>query len=85
MGRRGRSHAFLQHWHDRELELADGDVLRWVLIDDPQHRGPHAECFRSEGRGNLHPTEARRLLAEHGHPDADLVSLDTHVGRGAFH
>ena len=80
--RRGRSHSFLQHWHDREVELADGALLTWVLIDDPQHRGPHAECFRLDGEG-LHPVEARRLLC--GHPDAELVAVDTHVGRGAFH
>ena len=84
MGRRGRSHAFLEHWHDRSLELPDGDTLRWVLIDDPQHRGPHAECFRLDGRG-VDPAEARRLLADLRHPDAELVAIDTHVGRGAFH
>ena len=87
MGRRGR-HAFLDHWHRRNLERPDGHVLRWVLMDDPA-RAPIAEAFRRSSpditsRG-VHPTEARRLLAEHEHLDAELVSLDEHVGHGAFH
>ena len=87
MGRRGRSHAFLDHWHRRTLELPDGDVLRWVLMDDPA-RPPIAEAFRrtspdcSSRYRSVHPTEARRLLAEHGHPDAEHVSRDEHVGHG---
>ena len=85
MGRRGRPHSFLEHWHGWALELPDGDVVRWVLMDDPQHSAPHAECFRTDRRGNLHPAEARHLLLEHGHPDAELVAVATHVGRGAFH
>lgn len=88
MGRHGQSHAFLDRWHRRELELRDGDVLRWVLIDDPARR-PLAECFRitradGTSRG-VHAVEARRLLAEHGHPDAEHVSLDEHVGHGLAH
>ena len=84
MGQRRRSHSFLEHWHDRHLELPDGATLTWVLVDDPRHRGPHAECFRLDGRG-LHATDARGLLLEHGHPDAELVALATHVGRSMTH
>ena len=69
----------------RAVDLPDGDMLRWVFIDDPAHRRPHAECFRTDRRGNLHPTEARRLLDELGHPDAAFVRLDTHVGRSISH
>ena len=82
MGRRGR-HAFLDHWHRRRMELPKGDVLRWVLIDNPA-RPQRAEFFRrvsphGTSRG-MHPTEARRLLAEHGHTDAEHVRLDTQSG-----
>ena len=89
MGRRGCSHAFLDHWHLHQLDLADGDVLAWVLIDDPAHSRPHAECFRRTGpdgsnRG-VHPTEAVRLLAEASHPDVAHVHVDTHVGQSISH
>jgi hypothetical protein len=56
-------------------EFADGDVLRWTLIDDSIQHGPHAEVFRSERRGGLHLTEARRLLETAGHPDAEHVRV----------
>ena len=87
MGRRSR-HAFLDPWHGRHLELPDDDVLRWVLIDDPA-RPASAEAFRRDfpdgtTRG-VHAVEARRLLAEHGHPDAALVRLDRHGGRSMSH
>ena len=56
-----------------------------VLIDDPQHHGPYAECFRVDVVGGVHPVEAKRLLAERDHPDAEFVAVDTHVGRRSFH
>ena len=47
MGRRGRSNDFRRHWHRRQLEPDDGDVLTWALIDEPGGaRAPHAACFR---------------------------------------
>ena len=88
MGHRGRPLAFLEHWHQRELELAGGDLLRWTFIDDLRHVAPHAECFkiaRADGGVRLlHPSEAQALLVEHGHPDAAHVRLD-HGGRTVTH
>lgn len=88
MGRHGRSHKFLDHWHRRELPLPDGDVLSWTLMDDPA-RPPHAECFRltsSDGSSRLlHSIEAARLLVEHGHPEAEHVRLERHVGQPFTH
>ena len=50
MGRRGRSHCFLERWHDwQAVERPVGDVLRWVLIDDLRI-GPKV-VRRSRGRG----------------------------------
>ena len=87
MGRRGR-HAFLDHWHARTLDLPDGDVLRWVPINDPA-RAPIVECFRRtspDGSSRaVHAVEARRLLEAAGHPDAELVRLESHVGRSMSH
>lgn len=87
VGRRGR-HAFLDHWHRRHLELPDGTTLHWVLMAAPG-RVPAAECFRittehGASRG-VHPTEAVRLLTEHGHPDAEHVRLDRHAGTTFSH
>ena len=82
-------HDFKRQWHHRELPLDDGDPLSWVLIDDPAHLRPHAECFRRAGpdgpnRG-VHPTEAAELLAAAGHPDVAHVHVDTHVGQSMSH
>ena len=30
-----------------------------VLIDDPQHHGPYAECFRVDVVGGVHPASRR--------------------------
>lgn len=72
MGRNSRS--FLDHWHDRTMELADGRVLRWGVIASPG-REPWVAWFRVDGAG-LHAAEGRRLLAEHGHADAVLPIRD---------
>ena len=89
MGRPGRSQRFLDYWNRRELRLLNGDVLRWVLIDDPAHGTPHAECFRlTSADGNshvLHPTQAVRLLTECYHPDVEHVPDETHVRQTFTH
>lgn len=82
VGRRGRSQKFLDHWHQRDLELAGGDRLTWLLIDDPAHP---AQCFSLISAGGtirlLHATEALELLVAHHHADAEHVPLATPVGR----
>lgn len=89
MGRHGRSHRFLDHWHQRELALLSGEVLHWTLIDDPRHKAPHVECARItavDGHTRvLHRTEVLRLLVEHDHPDAEYVPVETHVGQPFMH
>jgi hypothetical protein len=77
---RGR-HRFLDHWHRRELDH-DGRRLTWVLMDgyDP----PLAECFPWADGVGIHRSEAKRILAGHGHPDAQYVRDDTVIG-GPLH
>jgi hypothetical protein len=87
MGRRGR-HAFLDRWHRRTLELPAGDTLMWELMANPE-RAPHAECFRrtspdGTSRG-VHFTAAVKLLRGAGHPDAELVPVDSYTRSGVFH
>ena len=71
MGRRGGAHRFLEHWHHRNLELADGDMLTWLVVDRPG-RDPFIAYFRGDCRGGIHEDDGYRLLAEHGHPDAAI-------------
>jgi len=70
MGRRG--HGFRQHWHHRSLDLPDGDVLRWLVIDDPG-RAPWVAYYRSDRRGGLHWSKGLAILRATGHPDAELA------------
>jgi hypothetical protein len=81
---RQRRHGFRDYWHQRSLVLDDGDVLRWTLIDDPLHLRPHAECFRTDRRGNVHVSVALELLRAVGHADVEHVHLST-AGHGPFH
>ena len=83
MGRRGR-HAFLDHWHDRHLDLPDGDVLRWLIIDDPARPAWVAYC-RSDRRGGLHWSVGVAILRAAGHPDADLVQRTDTPSVGLTH
>jgi hypothetical protein len=82
MGRGGRG--FKQHWHDRHLERADGDVLRWLVID---RRGFQARvaCYRSDRRGGLHTSVGVELLRRHGHPDAELAQRTDSPSAGLTH
>ena len=67
-------------WH---LEVADGDVLTWLVVDRP-HRDPSIADFRSDRRGGVHEDDGYRLLTEHGHPDVSIRRHEAHAG-GAFH
>ena len=64
-------HGFKRHWHHRRLELANRDVLTWLVVDRPG-RGPFIAYFRGDRRGGVHEDNGYRLLAEHGHPDAGI-------------
>jgi hypothetical protein len=69
---------FRQHWHDRHLVVGHGDVLRWLVIDDPG-RPAWVACYRSDRRGGLHWSDGVAILRAAGHPDADLMQrTDTH-------
>ena len=81
LGRGG--HDFKRHWYHRHLQLADGDVLTWLVVDRPG-RDPFIAYFRSDRRGSVHEDDGYRLLAEHGHPDAAIPRTSVHAG-GAFH
>ena len=76
---RGRGHLA---WHRRRLELPDGDVLTWVVIDEPAP--PRLECFRLASVGAIHHQRAVAILAEHAHPDAGLRVPDDGVTVGRF-
>ena len=82
MGRGGRG--FRQHWHDRQLDLPDGDVLRWLVIDRPG-REPWVVYYRSDRRGGLHWSEGVELLRRHGHPDAELTQRTDTPSAGLTH
>ena len=82
MGRGGRG--FRQHWHDRHLELPDGDVLRWLVIDDPG-REPWVAYYRSDRRGALHWSKGVAILRAVEHPDADLVQRTDTPSAGLTH
>ena len=68
MGRGGSG--FERYWHHRQMQLGDGDTLRWLVVDSL----PPAwiAYFRSDRRGGLHEAEGHRLLVEHSHADAGL-------------
>jgi len=61
----------LQHWHRRQLELGDGDVLRWAVIARPIAE-PFIAFYRRDRVGGIHDSEGLRLLKEHGNPDAEF-------------
>ena len=82
MGRGGSR--FKQEWHDRHLELTGGDMLRWMVVHRPGAT-PFVAYFRRDVAGGVHEDEGFRLLAEHGHPDAQLVAPATRVGRSMSH
>jgi hypothetical protein len=65
------SRSFRQHWHERTVDLHDCDVLRWLVIARPGVE-PWIAYFRRDRRGSIHASEGRRLLVDHGHPDAAL-------------
>ena len=54
------------------MALDDGDVLRWLVNDQPG-REPWIACYRSDRRGGLHWSEGVAILRAAGHPDADLA------------
>lgn len=79
---RDRRHKFLDHWHEHTLDLEDGRRLRWGVIDEPGRR-VWIPWFRIDGEGGLHHSEGKRLLVEHGHPDAALPTMGDEPGASA--
>lgn len=80
MGRSGSR--FLDHWHDRRIELPDGDTLLYVQMDEPAP--PRLECARTVRRGAITREEAHGWLVELGHADAGLrVPSAAPLGPGA--
>jgi hypothetical protein len=74
---RGRGHLA---WHRRRLVLPDGDVLTWIVIDEPAP--PRLEAFRLASSGAIHHARAVAIRAELGHPDAGLRVPDYGVTVG---
>jgi hypothetical protein len=62
----------------------NGDVLRWLVIDDPG-RKPWVAYYRSDRRGGLHQSIGVELLRQHGHPDADLEQPSDTPSAGLTH
>jgi hypothetical protein len=83
MGRRGSS-SFRDYWHDRSLELDDGDVLRWLVIATPG-REPRIAYFRRDRAGVVHASAGVELLRRAGHSDAELRIPADAPAVGAFH
>ena len=83
MGRRGSS-SFRAHWHDRTLDLDDGDVLRWLVIAAPG-RDPWIAYFRRDAVGAIHALMGVALLERAGHPDAVLPVLADTPSAGLTH
>ena len=54
------------HWNRRQLSVANGEVLTWLLMDDPRHGAPHVECAKviaADGNSRLlHVTDALTKL-----------------------
>jgi len=77
MGRGGND--FKRHWRDKHLDLPDGDRLTWMVVDRPDG-GSFIAYFRLNDEG-VHSSIGRRILAEHGHPDAEVPAVGEESSR----
>lgn len=75
---------FKRFWHDRRVDLADGDTLRWLVIARPE-RPPLLAPFRSHRRGGLHPARTGSCSSSWATPDAVLEELADRLHRPMTH
>ncbi len=76
---------FLDDWHDRRVDLPDGDTLHHVAMAQPAPT--RLEYPRTARHGAISRKEALRLLVQLGHADGGLRVSTTaaSLGAGAVH
>ncbi len=81
---RDTAHRFFDDWHRHSIDLPDGDSLTWIVIAEPAPA--RVECPRTGRRGTIDVSVAMAMLAEVGHPDAQLAARTTPTfGAGVCH